>query len=189
MPDPKADAAGMSDPALARRRRNALIAQALAGTLNGLALVYDLASGRYVAAAISLLCIAVVADWRIPGEQPGRRSWVLAVVWFVAGIFRARQVHADNLKLLSLMERMSSLLEIGQCAIHAHMAIRAEAAGLASWWELCEAQQALDGTPVRDDAVVLQVKGASPGTGVTAGELRALLAAIYGTQTQEDSDG
>lgn len=188
MPDPKADTSGISDPALARRRRNALIAQALAGTLNGLALVYDLTSGRYLYAAISLLCIAVVADWRIPGERPGRRSWVLAVASFVAGIFRARQVQADNLKLLSLMERMNALLEIGQCAIHAHMAIRANAAGLAAWWQIYEAQQALDGAPAQDDAVVLQVMGASPGTGVTAGELRALLAAIYGTQAQEDSD-
>lgn len=186
MPDPKADAAGMSDPALARRRRIALIAQALAGTLNGLALVFDLASGRYLYAAISLLCIAVVADWRIPGERPGRRSWVLAVAWFVVGIFRARQVHADNLKLLSLLDRMNVLLD---GALHAHMTMRAEAAGLAAWWEMTEAQQAQDGAPAQDDAVVLQVIGACPGTGVTAGELRALLAAIYGTQTQEDSDG
>lgn len=58
-------------------------------------------------------------------------------------------------------------------------AIRAAAAPLELWWAMLQAENELVGEPLADAAPVLSFMGSGCSTLVTAGQLRALFAAIY----------
>lgn len=53
------------------------------------------------------------------------------------------------------------------------------AAPFSMWWAMFEAQEELAGTPIADDIVIFHFMGSGASTMVTAGQIRAMLDAIF----------
>lgn len=49
----------------------------------------------------------------------------------------------------------------------------------AMWWAMLEAQQMLCSTPILDSSIILHFMGSGASITVTAGQIRAMLDAIY----------
>lgn len=172
-----------------KSRRTMRCAQAIVGTMLALSMLIHLYHGYYVWAVIDLFCIAVVADWLIPGDPPGRPSWVRAGIRCILTVCMAGRIYDTNQRLLHVVESMSGLLDVGRVAMEAHMDIRQTAGGLSTWWAMVEARHRPGSDPLPDDSVVLVCEDGTVRTTVTAGEVRALLTAIYGKPQDGEDDG
>lgn len=60
-----------------------------------------------------------------------------------------------------------------------YRAVQKTSRPLAVWWAMIEAQEELCDTPIADETAVLTFMGSGASMNVTAGQLRAMFAAIF----------
>lgn len=185
-----------------------LLIQWLAGTQNAFAILISLDRGFWFDAAVSALMVAVIADWPLPDDPPGRRSWIRDLSAFVLRKWKGQPVDENGEAAKRVVEKLGRLMQtiaailLGperpgeqhdwstlpaavQTAKEAEVrnaAVRAAAGPLSAWWAMVQAQEAMSEKTIPDHEAILHFMGSGASAAVTAGQLRELMAAIYPTQ-------